>query len=334
MSTDPRTQWREVVAPDEDARFTRYADELAALHKSWSRDRPVGRALHTKAHACLEARLEVRADVPPELRVSLFGEASTKRAYVRLSNGIGRRQKDGAPDVRGFAVKVLDVPGPKVLPGLERCTTQDFLLIHTPTVPFRDAGEFVTFLKCEAGGPLALLPRLVGALGFGRALGLVKKLATGPQPRSLPETTFYSVAPTKLGPFAAKFSLAPTAGQQGTPSKGHDGHRDDLLATLRARDLSWSLRAQLFVDEATTPIEDATVVWDAARAPWIDLATLTLPRTDLTTPEAAATAERIEALSFDPWHCTEDLRPLGEVMRARRYAYKTSAIARNAAPEP
>jgi len=37
--------------------------------------------------------------------------------------------------VRGLAVKVLGVPGKKLIPGLEAAPTQDFLAIHSIGIP-------------------------------------------------------------------------------------------------------------------------------------------------------------------------------------------------------
>ncbi len=334
MTTDPRTQWRETLAPDEDERFDRYGQELVALRRAAAGGDAQGRALHTKAHACAEATFTVLPTVPEELRVSLFAAPGPLRAYVRFSNGVGRRQSDRAPDLRGLAIKVLGVPGPKLIPGLEGATTQDFLLITTPVLAFRTVDEFMAFVRADAGGPLRVLPRLIGALGVGRALGLVAALARLPQPRTLAGARFFSAAPTKFGPFATKYSVAPTGPGGDARGKGGSLHRDDLAARLREGDLTYTFRAQLFVEEATTPIEDLSVEWPEARAPWVDLATLTIPRVDLDGPEGRAAAERIEALSFDPWHATDDLRPIGATMRARKHAYKHSVIARGAAAEP
>ncbi|MBI5513420.1 MAG: hypothetical protein HY909_06595 [Deltaproteobacteria bacterium] len=334
MSTDPRTLWREQITDGEEARFERYGEELLALRRAAARDEPLGRALHTKAHVTAEGTFEVLPTVPEELKVSLFASPCTKRACVRFSNGIGRRQGDGMPDLRGLAVKVLDVPGRKLLPGLEQATTQDFLLVTVASVAFRDAEEFLAFMRADAGGPLLLLPRLLGALGVGRALKVLGRLAKMPQPRSLATARFYTAAPTKLGPFAAKFSLAPVASPGERRGRGAHMHREDLVARLKEGDLVYTFRAQLFQDEATTPLEDLTVEWPEAVSPWVDLARLTVLKVDVEGPEGRAAAERIEAMSFDPWHATEDLRPLGEIMRARRVAYKHSAIARGATPEP
>ena len=101
----------------------------------------------------------------------------------------------------------------------------------------------------------------------------------------------------------------------------------ELGAHLAANDAKWDFQVQLFTDEASTPIEDTTVEWSS---PWTTLATLTLPKQQ---PSAEFTAWA-EALSYDPWHAQEELRPLGAMMRARSAAYRVSTQSRKASPEP
>ena len=55
---------------------------------------------------------------------------------------------------------------------------------------------------------------------------------------------------------------------------------------------------------------------------------------DLDLTLAREQSEKIDRLSFSPWHATEDHRPLGNVMRARRVAYEASAALRHHSPEP
>jgi hypothetical protein len=45
-------------------------------------------------------------------------------------------------------------------------------------------------------------------------------------------------------------------------------------------------------------------------------------------------AERVEGFSFDPWHTQDELRPLGNGMRARNHAYRLGTQERGAAGEP
>jgi hypothetical protein len=61
---------------------------------------------------------------------------------------------------------------------------------------------------------------------------------------------------------------------------------------------------------------------------------LTLPQQDLDSPRGRKLAEFVEKLSFDPWHALVAHRPLGNMMRARNYAYRESTQERAAAGEP
>jgi hypothetical protein len=233
------------------------------------------------------------------------------------------------------ALKLVGVPGRKLIPGLEDKRTQDFLLIQSPTTPFRTPDEFVTFVRTAARGPGLLVPRLIGSLGFGRALGLLKKLASMPKVASLATIPFYTALPLRFGATAAKLAIFPVGPTAAGAASGTPGAlREDLVSRLRTGPLTWSFRAQLFVDERTTPIEDASVPWPEDRAPFHELARLVLPQQDVTSASGAKLEEQIERMSFDPWHAVEELRPLGAMMRARAIAYRESVIERQAAPEP
>ena len=88
------------------------------------------------------------------------------------------------------------------------------------------------------------------------------------------------------------------------------------------------------MDDAHTPIEDTSVPWRVEDTPLMKVAELRIPRCDLDDPQTHVQSEKIDKLSFSPWHATEDHRPLGNVMRARRVAYEASAELRHHAPEP
>ena len=111
----PSRDWKEVSPPGEAERFAEYARRFELLQEMRAKDGVRKRALHAKSHGGLRARLRVLGDLPDHARHGLFATPGEHRAYVRLSNGSGALQHDKAPDLRGLAVKVLDVPGPKVL---------------------------------------------------------------------------------------------------------------------------------------------------------------------------------------------------------------------------
>jgi hypothetical protein len=333
----PATDWSETIPADEAERFERYAQEMRALQGLRARVQGMSRALHARAQAGVEATFEVLPDLPEHARVAFFASPATYRAYVRFSNGSGVRQPDRKPDVRGAAIKVFGIPGKKIIPGLENAMTQDFLLIHTPAMPVRNADEFFALVRA-AKNPLLLLPRLIGGLGFVRALQVLPRLARGlSMPiTSLATTRYFSAVPIRFGPYAVKLALTPHASIDGDGAGARTP--GDLGAELAERLLRgpvvYDFRVQFYRDQQHTPIEDASVEWTEEHAPFVTVARLTLLQQDVGSARGQRLAEVIETLSFDPWHALEELRPLGNVMRARSPSYRESILGRGAAPEP
>jgi hypothetical protein len=323
------TDWKESIAPDEAERFARLAERLASIQKARVGGVPA-RALHAKSHAGLRARFLVLPDLPATARVGLFAVPREHRAYVRFSNGSGASQRDNVPDLRGLAVKVLGVDGPKVL-GDAR--TQDFLAIDTPTVPFRSPDEFVTFV-CATAERKGAVGRIIRELGLWRTLGLLAALARSAKGgrRSLLDLTYCSVAPIAFDSYAARYAFFPVAAQQERAAEGGDPAY--LAERVRARvaraPVEFELRAQFFAGPET-PIEDATVEWPS---PFVPVARLVIDTQDASTDAGKRLHDYVERLSFDPWHALTVHRPLGAVMRARKIAYFESIKARGAIAEP
>jgi hypothetical protein len=107
-----------------------------------------------------------------------------------------------------------------------------------------------------------------------------------------------------------------------------------LADRLRKEDLVLDFMVQFYVDDMRTPIEDTSVPWRYEDTPKLKVAQLRIPRCDLNDPRTRELSEKIDKLSFSPWHATEDHRPLGNVMRARRVAYEASAKLRDHTAEP
>lgn len=335
---EPSTSWQERADPGEAERFESYARQIAALQAKIARDGKPARALHAKANLGLEATFEVHGDLPEYARQGLFAQPTTFRAYVRFSNGAARRQPDKKPDVRGMAVKLVGVGGEKLIPGMERALTQDFLLIRASSQPFRNADEFVPFVLA-AENPVTLPFKMIARFGFARTFSLLKELTSGlgmPMP-PLAMTSYYSALPIQFGPYAARFAFIPRESAVAAPRPkplGPDYLAEELGQHLEQAPVMYDFKAQFFVDEARTPIEDASVEWSEADAPYVTLGHLTLLAQDIHSTRGQKIAAFVERLSFDPWHAQEELRPLGNMMRARNAAYRESTRTRGAAPEP
>lgn len=327
----PSTDWREIVPPDEDARLRELALQLRELQKKHANGGKAKRALHAKHNLNVEGEFTILPDLPEHARVALFAEPKTYKAYVRFSNGAGAAQPDKKPDVRGVAVKVLGVPGKKLIPGMEDATTQDFLMIRSASTPFRNAEEFVALVRAAAN-PLRLFSFL-GVAGISRGIGMLRALSKGLAlpTGSLATTRYFSALPIAFSPYAVRYALKPHAEDAGAVG-GDLGQ--ELAARLAAGPVTYDFQVQYFVDEAKTPIEDGSVEWTEEVAPFVTVARLTLLKQDVASPRGKRVSDFIEGLSFDPWHAVAELRPLGNMMRARSHAYRESTQERGASKEP
>lgn len=332
------TDWKEIIPAGEQEKLEALASVLHGLQVRRAAGKPADRALHAKANAGLSAELRIAEGVPDALRVGIFGKpGTTYRAYVRYSNGSGTRGHDKKEDVRGIAVKLLGVPGKKIIPGMESATTHDLLLIRSPSTPTRTAAEFVALV--EAAEKPALLPiRLAAKVGPVRAFQILAAALPGLRAPQLPlaATTFFSALPITWGAHAVKLVLSPRD-EAKTPvvkRASPTGLGDELAERLAAGPVIYDLSVQLFVDEATTPIEDPSVAWTNAASPPQKVAELVIDAQSPSSERGKRLTAFVETLSFDPWHAPEEFRPIGELMRARNAAYRLSTKERKAAREP
>jgi hypothetical protein len=131
-----------------------------------------------------------------------------------------------------------------------------------------------------------------------------------------------------------RFALTPVSAASAPATHGADRLEADLTARLREGPIEYAFELQFFVDETKTPIEDASVDWQESDSPYVRVGTLRLPKQDASSQRGRSVAERVEKLSFDPWHALTEHKPLGNMMRARKHAYFASTRGRGAAPEP
>ncbi|SPE26554.1 Catalase domain protein [Burkholderiales bacterium] len=316
----PSRDWHERIDPDEGPRFARYAQLFAQMQRAQSARFGPGRALHRRQLLAVHAQFEVLEGLPEHARHGLFARPGCYDAWVRLSNGASSSNPDRRADVRGFAIKVLGVRGPGAL-GAGETECQDFLLIQLPATGFASSADFVEVALAAAKGPLAVIRTLVRRHGLIGGLRRLQRIGAGLKApfSGFATERFYSALPLACGPYAVRARLRPpTAETAGAGAQ--DGWAQDLAERLRQRPLVYEFQLQFFVDEARTPIEDGSVDWPEAVAPYLTVARLTLPKQ---IPEAAF-GQRVEAATFDPWAALAEHRPLGELMRARKVVYYTS----------
>ncbi len=278
------------------------------------------RDAHPKMHGCVEAEFHVLDDLPAELKVGLFAQARRYPAWVRFSNGAGKPQPDSVADARGAAIKLMGVEG-------SRSGTQDFVLINSPRFFVRNAADYVALQNVGDNQIRFFFP---GLNPFRwRLHELFAALAITRQTVSNPlNIQYWSMSPYLLGETACKFTLRPAGAAsavQRSIDAGFPARQPRQVAGADGRRPSTS--AFRFAAEPTMPIEDPTIAWSEADAPFVPVARLVIPRQSFDTPERRAFGE---ALSFTPWHGLDAHRPLGGINRARRVVYETISGLRHA----
>jgi hypothetical protein len=342
----PSTAWKEQIEPGEQALFERFAQAVVVPRQKEVAQRtasPIQRCLHYKPHAGLMAEFQVLSDLPEHARFGVFREPRVLPAVVRFSNGESFDRPDPKPQPRGIAIKLVGVPGPKLLEDQREAVTQDFLATsHSVTSTVRNVRQFMVFIESavEAEHSHVPLPFIVARkLGIAETARIFIALGSSVllnKVRSVATEHYVSPAPIKFGPYAVRFTVRPADGTKPATTRAatDDFLRDELADRLRDGDLRFDFVVQFYVNERLTPIEDTSAPWKPDHAPYVTVAHLRIPKCDLADPRAQALSEAVEGLSFNPWHATEDHRPLGNVMRARKVAYQVSADFRHHAPEP
>ncbi|HCL3930887.1 TPA: catalase family protein, partial [Pseudomonas aeruginosa] len=307
----------EQIAPDE-ARITQAIIQDAIRVVEQHRDNTrVLRDAHAKAHGCVKAEFKVRADLDPTLRRGVFAEAGKSwNAWVRFSNGNAYPQFDSKNDARGMAIKLLDVPGEKLLPGRGHDGEQDFVMFNQPVFFIRDIAEYRQNFAAQADGKkaLAFFPNWNPASWELRHL-LIALRTLAPAPDSPLHAGYNGISPYKLGEHNIKFRVVPAP--EKCPAYQLPKQNQDLPNFLRA-----ALYQQLSIDRTPAcyafqvqrqdpakymPIEDTSVEWKESDAPFATIADIIVPAQDFDSREQNLFCDN---LSFNPWHALPEHRPI------------------------
>lgn len=278
------------------------------------------RDAHPKTLACLRAEFTVDPDLPVELKQGVFAEPRTYSAWVRVSSASGAVQSDTAKDLRGLAIKLMGVTGPRYAVNNDEQASQDFLLLSYPSMPlgtvslFHDAVYYSTRYS-----PVVFGLRLVLTGRFD----VIRELAKARQNEASPlDIRYWSTTPYLCGPDqVVKYSLVPSSNYRSSrPAKLTDDYLTANMQThLASQDASFDFMVQLRKDPKRMPVEDAGVEWLEADSPFIKVASLRIPAQEFRTAERAALAED---LSFSPAHALLAHRPIGGLNRARVAIYR------------
>lgn len=286
------------------------------------------RGQHAKHHGCVKATFTIADDIPDDLRRGIFSKQQSFDALIRFSNG--RKSDDREPDAHGMAIKLLNVPGSKLLEGRETETAHDFVLVDHEVFFTGDSSEYLDFNR-EAFK--ARRSKFHGILFLGKMKLFHSKLLSrakdfaGQTPSSPLTSQYWSTTPYCLGDQVVKYlakplSIGSIAADAGVTSE--NGLSDSLVSRLANEGVAFDFGADVQTDPSLQPIEDPTVNWSEKGARFERLARIDIPKQTVDPKSALA-----ENLVFSPWHALEEHRPLGGINRARKPVYREMAKRRH-----
>lgn len=310
----------ERIQPDEDAHLDAIIDAFTAqMHRLWKPGH-FERGGNTKTHGIVRAEFVVRDDLPERMRRGIFAEPRSYRAWVRFS-GPGPYVTPDIDDV-GFmsmTIKLMGVPGPKLLD--DERFTQDLLGVSTPTFVTPDTRANAKLQQWSyKNAPVFYFVNLREPHILDSIMQLLwTKTQTSPL-----ESEYFSCVPYLLGEgqamqYSFRTRLTTRTRVPRLPLRPPDNYlRDAMVATLAERDVEFDVLLQLQTDPHRMPIENNAVLWPTKLSPRVPAAVLRIPRQTFDSPEQLAFAR---VLSYNPWHCIPEHRPLGNQSRARRRMY-------------
>jgi hypothetical protein len=276
---------------------------------------------NTKTHGVVRGEFIVRDDVPEHMQHGIFAKPHTYRTWVRFS-GPGPDMPKDIEDV-GFvscAIKLMGVHGAKILEDEKQ--TQDFISVSTPTFVTPDIGANALLQVHMLRGTPAFY---FFTTGFSHVLDFFMQALWNETQTSPLEARYWSCVPYLLGEDRAMmYSVRPKKSTRSRIPNLPFGHvpdnylRDHMVKTLSETDVEFDFLVQVQTDPHRMPIEDAGVRWPERLSPFVPVATLRLPKQTFDSATQFAFAHN---LSYTPWHCLTEHRPLGNQSRARQRMY-------------
>jgi hypothetical protein len=300
---------------------TAFLDSIIADMAAYMRDHytpgTYERGGNTKTHGVVRGNFIVGRDLAAEFRHGVFSEPRTFPVWVRFG-GPGPATPPDIDDVGvlSIGIKLMGVPGPKLLE--DEKFTQDFTGITTPIFTTPDVKENAKLQAASRKGlPLFyFITHLLDSI----MQGLWARTQTSPL-----ETVYWSCVPYLLGEGRAmQYAVRPKSRTRTRvprlPFRPSDNYlREAMAGTLAQRGVEFDFLVQLQTDPHRMPVENASVRWPEKLSPLVPVAILQIPRQKFDSPAQLAFAHN---LSYNPWHCVPEHRPLGNQNRGRFRIYQ------------
>lgn len=280
------------------------------------------RQVHAKMYGCVKAEFVVDPNLPDEYKMGLFKDAKSFPAWIRFSGGDTHLIHDKKKDFRGFAIKLLNVPGRKLDPNQPDIPVHDFVMMNRNLFFSGSVYQFVKILRMLTT-PLKLkyIPEKIWVF-FSNLPTLLNGLKGKILINNPLERSYFSTTPYRFGDEsrAVKYLVRPSTANKdkliNPDLKSHDYLKTNLSATLKQHQIDFEFCVQFQEDPVKMPIENPSVAWNSEP---VKLATIKIPSQVFDTKEQNEFGDN---LSFNTWHCLPEHQPLGNFNRVRKIIYE------------
>lgn len=284
------------------------------------------RAGNTKTYGVVRGEFRVLDNIPTNYKHGIFANAKTYPAWIRFG-GPGPASPPDIADsgILSIGIKLMGVPGEKLLD--DEKATQDFTGISCPTFTTPNIVENLKLQKLI----YARTPVFYFIKPFDSHLcdmtmqGIYARMNRSPL-----EVRYWSCVPYLLGEGQAmKYSVTPSVNRKTKIpwNPPDDWLRQSLAMTLSNTYAEFDFSIQLQTNVKRMPIEDASIEWPERLSPFVNVAKIVIPKQEFRSPAQDKFARE---LSFNPWHCIAEHRPLGNQNRARYLIYSELSRLRQA----
>jgi hypothetical protein len=290
------------------------------------------RGQHGRIHGCVRATFQVLDNIPTKYKVGIFAKPATYQAAIRFSSG--PQANDTIPGAQGMAIKLIGVPGQKILKSQADATTHDFILLDFPVFFVRETDSYARLVKELAklkpgAEPVEWLTWLGQSHPEDVAIAKIYDARVVDNPLT---QSFYSQVPYAFGlgddticrygalPHPENKNPAPVP-----PSTDGNYLRRTMIdhLTTAAQPATFDFCVQLRTGATPEIIDSPTTAWDT---PYQRVATITVMAQDFAQPDQDRFGQN---LSYTPWHALPEHRPVGQINQIRLMVYKWSSRVRH-----
>ena len=327
LHRNPETRLcQEIPVPGEEAITTGIKDAMSRYTEREYQGRIAERAGNTKTYGVVRGEFRVVDNIPPNYKHGIFAEPKTYPAWIRFG-GPGPASPPDIADsgILSIGLKLMGVPGEKLLD--DEKATQDFTGISCPTFTTPNIIENLKLQKLiYARTPVFYFIKPFDSHFCDMTMqGIYARMNRSPL-----EVRYWSCVPYLLGEGQAmKYSVTPCSNRKTKIpwNPPDDWLRQSLAMTLSNTDAEFDFSIQLQTNAKRMPIEDASIEWPERLSQFVTVAKIVIPKQEF---RSSAQDKFARELSFNPWHCIAEHRPLGNQNRARYLIYSELSRLRQA----